>query len=345
MPITRSYGNAFEVVDYSQELTIIPNQWTLLNDVGLFTEEPLTTHTVTFEQTDQTLGLVGDIMRGAKPQANKDDLRKIRSYPLAHFKMTDKVLPQDIQGKRAYGSQTAAETEAAVLARKMARVRKNFDITLEVARFSTLTTGNLYAPNGTIAGNLFTDFAVTQKSVDFDLGNSSADIIAKVEEVIAHMQDNANTGDVITSVVGYCSPTFFAALISHAKVVDAYKYYSATQGQEILRNRAGNGAGQAGGLYREFSFGGIRFIEVRTVLAGATLIPTGEAHFVPVGTTDMFMTYFGPANKLDFVNTLAERTYMFSYRDPKGESVDIDAESNFVNIIRRPQLVVKGTLT
>lgn len=338
MPITRDFNNAFAVVDYTQELNLVPNSWTLLNDVGLFQEESVSTHTVTFEEISSTLGLIGDVARGAKPQANKDDLRKIRSYPLARFAVVDQILPQDIQGVRAYGDMNAAETEAAVMVRKMERMRRNFDITMEVARFSTLTTGNLYAPNGTISGNVFSDFGITQKSVDFVLGTTTTDVLGKVEEVIGHLQDNANTGDVITSVVAYCSPEWFAKFISHAKITEAYRYYSATANQEILRNRAGGS-----GLYREFQYGGIRFIEVRTVLAGQRLIPAGEVVFVPLGTTDTFVTYMGPASKLDLVNTLGEKVYMWSWRDPKGNSIELEAEANFVNMIRRPALVVKGT--
>lgn len=339
MPITRSYASNFDVIDYTQELQIIPNSWTLLNDVGLFSEEFLTTHTVTFEEQNKSLALIGDQHRGAKPQANKDDVRKIRSYPIAHFPIVDEILPADIQGKRAYGSQDQAETEAAVIARKMDRIRRNIDITLEVGRFSTLTTGNLYAPNGTISGNLFSDFGITQTSVDFTLGTATTDVMSKVETVIASMQDNANTGDIISGVVAYCSPEWFAKFIAHAKIQTAYQYYTATEGQQIQRNRAGNNMG----LYREFTYGGIRFVEVRTVLAGQRLIPAGEVVFVPLGTTDTFVSYFGPANRLDFVNTVAERAYLWMYRDPKGTHIDLDGEFDVTHVIRRPQLVIKGT--
>ena len=339
MPITRSYASNFDVIDYTQELQIIPNSWTLLNDVGLFSEEFLTTHTVTFEEQNKSLALIGDQHRGAKPQANKDDVRKIRSYPIAHFPIVDEILPADIQGKRAYGSQDQAETEAAVVARKMDRIRRNIDITLEVGRFSTLTTGNLYAPNGTISGNLFSDFGITQTSVDFTLGTATTDVMSKVETVIASMQDNANTGDIISGVVAYCSPEWFAKFIAHAKIQTAYQYYTATEGQQIQRNRAGNNMG----LYREFTYGGIRFIEVRTVLAGQRLIPAGEVVFVPLGTTDTFVSYFGPANRLDFVNTVAERAYLWMYRNPKGTNIDLDGEFDVTHVIRRPQLVIRGT--
>lgn len=338
MPTIRSYGNAFQIEDYTQELQLVPNSWTLLNDSNLFSEEFLSTNTVTFEEQSSTLGLITDQYRGAKPQANKDDNRKIRTYPIAHFPIVDAVKPEDIQGKRMYGSNDMAETEAAVLTRKMERIRRNMDITLEVGRFSVLSSLNLYAPNGTVSGNFATDFGITQKSVDFVLGTATTDVVAKSEEVIAHMQDNANTGDVITGVTAYCSPEWFAKLIIHARVQSAYNYFSATEGQMIQRNRAGGN-----GLYREFTYAGIRFIEVRTVLAGQRLIPAGEVVFIPNGTSDTFVSYFGPMNHMDFVNSVAERAYMMTYRDPKGYGIDITGEFNVTHVVRRPALVVKGS--
>lgn len=338
MPVTRSYANGFEIVDYTQELALVPLAPTLLNDVGLFDEQMLSTHTVTFEETSNSIGLIGDTFRGSKPQANFDDSRKIRSYPLAHFAVTDAILPQDIQGVRAYGNQNVAETEAAVMLRKMMKIRKSFDQTLERARFSTLTTGNIYAPNGTIAGNFFSDFGVTQTSVNFAFDTATTDVASKFETVIAAMQDNADTADVVSGVICYASPEFFTSLIGHAKIQTAYQYFVATEGQMIQRNRAGAN----NGLYREFTYMGVRVVEVRQSIGGTRLIPANEAVFLPVGTTDSFVSYFGPCSKLDFVNTSAERTYMFSYRDPKGEKIEIDASSDFINVLRRPALVIKG---
>lgn len=343
MPITRSYSNAFEVVDYTEDLVIVPNQWSLLNEAGLFAEESVSTFTVTFEEIDKTLGLISDQVRGSKPKANQDYTRKIRSYSVPHFPIVDAVRPQDVQGKRAYGSQNV-ETTDAVIARKVERIRASMDATKEVARWATLANGDIYAPNGTIVGNYYTDFGVTRKTVSFALGTGTTDVVAKVEEVIAFMQDNQFSGDVITNVIGYASPQFFAALIAHPKVQAAYQYYTATTGQEILRNRAGHTAGAAGGLYRRFDFGGITFIEVRNQLAGQKFVADNTVIFVPQGTQDTFVTYFAPANRFDYVNTLGEKGYMWTFRDQKGEAIDIEAETNFINVLRRPQLVVGGTV-
>jgi hypothetical protein len=64
---------------------------------------------------------------------------------------------------------------------------------------------------------------------------------------------------------------------------------------------------------------------------------------LPQGTSDMFKTYFSPANKFQFVNTLGEQAYVFSYRDPKDSEILLQSEANFLNLIRRPQAVVQLT--
>lgn len=340
MPITRSYGDAFQVVDYTKELSLVPTQWSLLNDSNLFSSEFATTHTVTFEEQNQGILTITDQFRGAKPRAGKDDVRKIHTYPIAHFPVVDALRPEDLVGVRAYGNTDSADTAAAATARKIAKISRGMDDILELARFRTLSTLQVYAPNGTIAGNFATDFGITQKSVNFALGTAGTDVVAKVEEVIAHMQDNAQ-GAKMTGVIGYCSSAFFSAFIAHPKIQAAYQYFSATEGQMIQRNRAGGNMS----MYRTFTHAGVTLIEVRGSLLNTPLLNANEAVFVPVGTEDVFVTYFGPANKMNLVNTIAEPRYLWTYTQLKEEGIDIEAETNFINVIRQPALVVKATNT
>ncbi len=332
---TRSFEKPFELVDYTQELLLVPNKWGLINELGIFRNEPVAQHSVTVESAQGTLGLVTDQVRGARNNVNKDDTRALRSFAIPHFPLDDAIKPQDIQGKRAYGSPDAAETEAAVVARKLERIRSSHAITLEAARAYALTTGAIYAPNGTVSGNYFTDFGITQKSIDFVLGTSTTDLTAKSEEGISHIQDNILTGEVVSNIIVLCSPAFFGKLINHASVKEAYKYYTSTQ--EPLRQRLGSG------LYRRFVHGGVEYIEYRGSYNGSALIPTGEAVMLPTGTQDMFMTYFSPANKFTHVNTLGEEAYAFTYKDPRDSEITIETESNYLNLIRRPAALVKLT--
>lgn len=330
--IIRSFDRPFEMVDLTEELNLVPNTWGLINELGIFRNESVTQHTVMVESTSGSLSVIGDTVRGVRNLVNKDDTRQIRSFAIPHFTLDDAVSPMDLQGKRAYGSDNA-DTEAEVVARKLERIRRNHAITMEAARAYALTTGAIYAPNGTVVDNYYTSFGITRKEVDFVLGTSTTELTLKIEEVIAHIQDNQLSGEVMSNVVVLCSPEFFGKLITHATIKDAYKYYTSTQ--EPLRQRLGSG------LYRRFVHGGVEFIEYRGSYNGTRLIPVGDAYALPMGSSDTFISYFSPANKLSLVNTLGQEVYAFQYRDPKDEGLLLQTESNQLHLVRRPQTVVR----
>ena len=336
MSTIRSFTKPFEMVDYTEALISVPNQWGLVNELGIFRNEPIAQHSITIEKIDGTLGLITDQPRGARNLVNRDDTRQLLSFAMPHFPLDDYISPNDVQGKRAYGNADASETEAAVMARKMTRIRQNHAQLLETARCFAITNGAIFAPNGTVVGNYYTSFGVTRKDVNFVLNVGTTDVVAKNEEVIAHVQDNILSGESVSNIVALCSPGFFSAYIAQAGVKEAYKYYASTQ--EPLRERLGSG------IYRRFVHGGLELIEYRGVSpAGTPLIPANEAYFMPVGTADTFISYFGPANKFSHVNTLGEEAYAFVYPDPKDEQIEIQTEANFINLIRRPQCIVRGT--
>jgi hypothetical protein len=334
MPQIRSFDKPFELVDYTEELNLIPNTWGLVNSLGIFAAEGVSQNTISFETKAGTLGLVTDQVRGARASVNKDEIGNIRSFAIPHFPLDDSVSPADIQGKRAYGTADQAETEANVIAKKISRIRMNHAITLEAARCQALNNGTIYAPNGTVVGDYYAEFGITRKDVDFVLGTAGTDVIAKGEEVVAHIQDNMLSGEIVGGIVALCSPEYFAKLIAQAGVKEAYKYYTSTQ--EPLRQRLG------AGLNRRFVHGGIEYIEYRGSYNGQRLITAGEARFMPTGSVDTFKSYFGPANKFSHVNTIGEEAYLFSYKDSKDSKIELESESNHLHLIRRPQVVVRG---
>lgn len=342
MSIIRAFGNNFQVTDWTEELLVVPNQYGMIQQMGLFDVEGIATHTVNFEMINQSIGLIGDKVRGERNNVGKDYTRLIKAYPVPHFPYDDAIKPEDIQGKAAYGGSGPGIPERLdmVRARKLERIRRSHAQTLETARMKMLTTGDIYAPNGTVAGNFYTDFSVTRKEVDFDLDTSTTEVLLKIEEVVAHIQDNLFTGDVVEQVVGLCSPEFMNKLLTHATVKDAYKFYESTQ--QPLRV-GGRDFGSTTGLNRRFVHGAITFIEYRGFAPdGTRFIPANDAYFFPLGTTDVFKTYFGPANKFDLVNTIGVEAYMFEYPNMTDSEIQLQSESNFLNLIRRPQVLVRG---
>lgn len=342
MPVTRSYAQNFEVTDLTQELMLVPNVWGLTQQLGIFQTEGVTQETVTLEVISKSYGVLEDRVRGQRAMLNKDYTRKLHSFAVPHFPGDDAIYPKDIAGKRAYGSDNA-ETLDAVRARKLERIRMSHAATLESARMNAIVNGTAYAPNGTVSYNWYTEFGAVRKEVDFVLDVGTTNILAKIEEVIAHIQDNAFTGTVVGEIYALCSPEFFTALISHPAVVEAFKYYTASQ--QVLRERL-----NARGLdarYREFSYGGVLFIEYRGGFAGTMgsitrYIPAGDAYFMPSTGGDDFVTYFAPAQKFDLIGTVGQEAYVFEYADPKGEQITLESETNPLVVLRRPSLVVRG---
>jgi hypothetical protein len=334
--IVRSFGNNFEVQDWTEEVNVIPNQWGTIAQLGIFAEEPVAEHVVVFEEVTKNGALIVDRVRGDRGQVGKDATRKLHTFAVPHFPYDDYISPQDIQGKRAYGKASEQETLEAVRARKLERIRQNHAWTLEFARAQAIVAGTVYAPNGTVTQDWNSEFGVTRLSVDFVLGTSTTNIISKIEAGIAQIQDNA-FGEPFTGTVVLCSPTWFAKLIAHQAVTTAYQYYTSTQ--EPLRQRLGG----ANALHRVFEFGGTKFIEMRDSYGGTPLITAGKAYMIPTGTQNAFKTYFSPANRFGLVNTLGEQVYVFETADTKGTKIEIESESNHVSALLRPAMVVEFT--
>ena len=342
MPLVQSPSNVFNLVDRTEELLLIPQNPTLMNDLGIWKEEFLPTRTVTFEERRGQLFVINDQLEGAKPATVGNQVRRLHSYGMTHHPIMDALFPQDIAGISRPGQVggNQLDTKERALVEKMENIRKSYDRTLNFARFRTLARGDIWAPNGTLQGNFYTDFGITRNEVDFDLGTPATDIMGKCEQIIANFMSQGTEGQSINRVVAYCSGTFFSKLINHPKVQNAYNLYAATAPQQISRDRAGGMS-----FYRRFVFSNIEFIEVLQSVNGTPLVNTGECVFVADDGDGAFKTYFGPANRFGYVNTTAASGYLWTFDDPRGTQTTIEAEMNMINIMRRPGLVATGKTT
>ena len=333
-------GNNYEYTDLTQNLLIIPNVWSLAEQIGLFGKETTNQETLTIEEITTGFGVVADVHRGARHTVSMDHTRRMHAFAMPHFTLDDAITPRDIQGKRAFGVD-ALETVAAVRARKLETIRQSWAATMEKAHWHTIVTGTAYAPNATVAYDWYSVFGATRKVVDFQLNVSTTDLIVKTEEVFAHIQDNALDGSVRGEIFAIASPEFFNKLIGHPTMKALWLAYQ--QSPQILRDRLSARGYDA--RYREFTIGNITYVEYRGVGPdGVRYIPAGDAYFMPSDMGDNFTTYYGPADHFDFVNTQGQEMYAFEYGDNRGQMIEIQTESNFIDVLRRPQLIVRGTV-
>ena len=240
-----------------------------------------------------------------------------------------------IQGVRGFGMSDAADPLATVMERKLTRMRVKHAQTREYMEINALK-GIVKDGAGTTLYNYFTEFGLAQQSVDFVLGTAGTQVQAKIREVLRKIETELK-GETMTGVLALVSPEFFDKLIGHAKVEDAYKYFSSTGAQPLREDTR-----------RRFPFAGIVFEEYNatvTLSTGSTetLVPAGEGIAFPMGTLDTFVTYGAPANLIETVNTLGLPTYARQLARPDGSAIEVKTEASVLPINKRPRLAVKIT--
>jgi hypothetical protein len=333
----RSFTNPFEVIDRTRAILEVPNQHGLINQLNIFGETSIAQNTFSVEKVKEVNGYVLDRVRGERNNVGRNGTREIHAFNTVHFPADDYLTPQDVSGVRAYGREGVDTAEEAV-ARKLATLARFHFNTLEMARAQALVSGTVFAPGGTSNTNWLTSFGVTRTVIDFDFDNTAANPILKAEDAIDDIQDKLLTGVAPTGFVALCSREFFDALITHARVEAAYLNYKGVV--EPLKNRL---VSSLGPHIREFEHGGIRYIEYRGVdPQGNKLIPTGDAYIIPTGLTDIFETIYSPADDFAAINTLGEKMYAKQFYDEKERKIQIQTETNFINMLRLPQAVVRA---
>ncbi len=281
-----------------------------------------------------------DRVRGEKNQVSSDGTRKLHSFVIPHFPLDDFISPKDLQNKSAYENMDEVQMLESVRMKKLMRLRQNHDWTLNKARAQAIMLATAYAPSGTVVQNWNTEFSVSRTAVDFLLGTTTTEVLAKIETVIQTVHDGMGGNGSFTGIVIPCDTTFFNRLISHASVQNAYKYASANQaGLDPMRSRLAAGGGPLPNG-REFYFGGVTFREIRDSYNGTSIVTSAEGVAVPTGS-DMFKTYFAPAERFGLVNTQGEQLYVFEQSAPNGTKIELESESNHISALLRPQALVR----
>jgi hypothetical protein len=326
-------AGGYSLAEMTAAINIIPNVYTRLGQIGLFRFEGITQRTVVIEQIEGVLNLLPSVQLGGPATVANRDTRSMRSFVVPWIPHDDVITPQDIQGVRGFGVSDAADPLATVMERKLTRMRIKHAQTREYMEVNALR-GVVKDGAGTTLYNYFTEFGLTQISVDFVLGTPTTNVQAKVREVLRRIEEELK-GESMTSVHALVSPEFFDKLISHPKVEEAYKYYASTGAQPLRDDTR-----------QRFPFAGIMFEEYNatvTLATGATekLIPTNEGIAFPLGTIDTFVTYGAPANLIETVNTVGLPIYARQLARPDGSVIEVKTEASILPVNKRPRLAVR----
>lgn len=322
---------AFSMANLTAAINHVPNRYGRLEALNLFPAKPTRFRQILIEERNGVLNLLPTLPVGSPGTVGVRGKRKMRSFIVPHIPHDDVVAPEEVQGIRAFGSETELETVAGVLAQHLETMRNKHAITLEHLRMGALK-GVILDADGSVLYDLFDEFDITSKSTSFALATDGTNVRQKCIDVLAHIEDNLR-GEFMTSVRCLCSPEFFEKLTGHTKVEKAYENF---QQGVMLRDdvRAG------------FTFGGITFEEYRGQAtdgngASRRFIAAGEAHAFPVGTVDTFATYFSPADFNETVNTLGQPLYAKQEPRKFERGTDLHTQSNPLPMCHRPGVLVK----
>ena len=343
MAVTNNPLQFGKAVDYSGSINLIPNQWGLTQRLGLFVPKYGTQKTIMIARTTEADHLMVDRNWDERNPTISGGQKDWLTLPIPHYPVDDAILPNDIDGVIDFDSLVQGglqlETVEKKRVEKMNRIRRAHATLLEMARLQVLKNGTVYAPNGTVNINYYTEYGVSRQTIGLDLASTTVRPQVGIEKAIAALQDGLQTGEIVTGFVALCSPTFFAALTSNAFVQEQYLYFARGGQQDGLTIGRLTAGAPLDGRYRTFDYGGVLWIEVRGSVAGVPYVEEDEAYMFPLGTEN-FETHFAPANRLSTVNTTALESYYFEYINTKDDIIELMTETNFLNVLRRPDQVI-----
>lgn len=331
MPMLDVFRNdAFSVVSLTEAILKAPYRPGRIGALGLFRERGITTTTVVVEEKDGVLSLIPTSPRGGPASTLGAQKRTARPFIVPHLERESTIMADEVQNVRAFGSENEQEAVQVIVDQRLADLRAMHEVTLEHLRVGAIKGKILDADGVTVIFDLFTEFGVAQQTADIALSNSATDVRARAVAIM-RLSENELGAEPVTGYRAFCGDTFFDAFIAHEKVAESLKY----QESQLLRTdvRAG------------FEYGGITWENYRGKIGAVNFFPTDEAFVVPIGT-NIFGTYFAPADFMETVNTPGLPIYAKIAADEQlNRWVKVHSQSNPLALCTRPRAVIKVTMS
>lgn len=308
--------DAFSTVSLTTAVNQIDYKPQLLGSMGLFAPKPVRTDKVAVEMRDQTLSLIQTSPRGAPLDQQSAIKRTIRDFRTVRIAKQDTIMADEVQGIRAFGSETELQEVQAEVAARLARLVDDVELTWENMRLGAIQ-GVLADADGSTLYNWYTEFGVNQAAeIDFDIDNASpasGALMKKCDQVVTQMRQAAKGAWIGgTRAIGLCGTNFWRDLIAHPEVQETWK-------QQVLYGDQTGLANFLGGVPTDMlQFGGITFMRYWGTNDDSTVaIGSDKCKFFPMGARDVFEIAFAPMESFQYVNTRGQALYSMIVRDTK----------------------------
>jgi hypothetical protein len=299
-------NRAFSMVELTAAVNKVDYVPDLLGSLNIFEPVPQYGRTVSVERKERGLALIPTSPLGAAPRETDRDGRDIRDFRTTRLADSFTMYAYEVEGIRAFGTESELESLQVEYADRMAKVRGNMDLTHEFHRLGALQGKLLDADGVTVIYDYFDEFDIVEPAaISFELDVATTDVRGVCQQVIRSMARSAKGSFTpATQVHAIAGDQFYDDFIKHPTVVATYQNWAAA---EALREKT---------AFETFYFGGITWHNYRGTDDNSTVaVPTDQAKFFPVGAKDVFKKAMSPAEFGPFVNTRGQDTYAINVVD------------------------------
>jgi len=329
-------SDALSATNLTQAINKVPYQNNLLGSMGLFRNRSVPTTSIMLEEKDGVIGLLETRRRGDAPIPAVRPKRKVRTFEIPHIPHMDTILPEDVQDKRAFGSESELESMQSFVAERALEMRTGFfEPTWEWHRLGALN-GKIYDANGAELYDLFSAFGTTQTTKNLNLNNDSAKLKASITDIMRSMRDALGMTPVQRIEV-LCGRNFWDLLVDHDYVRAAWDRW---QESAFFRENQWQTGFPFGGVYwREYPLSAPVETALDPQSGGTNYIDEDSAIAFPVGVPGLFEEYYAPLRSAPNTRGVPLGLSLEPLRHDLG--IEIYMESNPLMICTRPKALVK----
>lgn len=311
-----------------------------IGQLGIFQEQSVASTTIVIEEQAGQLALIAPTPRGGPGVTLGKVGRKGRALKVPHFEINDAVMAEEVQGVRAWGTEDQVQFVQDLVSGRLLLHRASHEVTIEYSRIGAIKGLITYADATTL--DLFDEFDVTQEgeqdmALDVD-GTATSALRVKCQGIIRLVGENLG-GMPFTGIRALCGNTFFDNLMANKEVIQTYLQ---TPNAGALRQ---SWVTPNGLIWSSVELFGISWENYRGGVGATKFVDDDLCHFYPEGVPGLFKTYLAPADYNETVNRPGQRMYVKQYDMPNDKGVNLDSQTNNLNICTRPKCLIQGKRT
>lgn len=334
--------NVFQGTEIQEAIGNIVYIPQMLNQMGLFEEEPIQTTTVGVYKNNETLEFIPTTERGSPRSLPGKDARQLIQLSTVNLRQEDRINAIEMQNlvNEIMPFDTALDNADAEVDKRMRKLMRKLEYTREYHRFAALQ-GILLDADGTVIVNFFEAFGLTQPAaIVFDFPNLTEGKLRTyiTANVFRPMMRQLNARKSPSTRIGaLCGDAFYDKMLEAPEI---YKSYQVQQdGADAREQKA----------WKSFMFAGVEWINFQGTDDNSSIaVPTNTCRFFPIGAQDVFKEYRSPGEEWREVNQLGREFYPYVVPDPRAPNymafVDLYLDAHPLFACIAPDVLMRGIL-